>query len=86
MKIVEVVWRDIIYDGGWHSQDEIDLVSTNLNQCLVKQIAYLYEEDENQIILIDSYFKDKDRYGSINVIPKGAIVKISYFESEIKEW
>ena len=51
MKKVEVIWRDIVSDDGWHSQNKVDKFTTAENDT-VTMIAYLYEEDENQIALV----------------------------------
>lgn len=76
MKKVEVIWRDIVSDDGWHSQNKVDKFTTAENDT-VTMIAYLYEEDENQVVLVDSYFKDRDLYGTIHKIPKGCIISVT---------
>lgn len=74
MKRVEVRWIDIISSDGWHDQNKLDKFITQHNP--VRQIGYLYEEDENQIVLLDSYFEDKSTYGGIHTIPKGCIIEM----------
>lgn len=76
MKRVEVIWRDITSDDGWHTPDEADKFISD-DEGVVCHIGYLYEEDENQLVLIDSYFKNKDLFGGIHKIPKGCIVSIT---------
>jgi hypothetical protein len=77
MKIVEVVWRDILSSDGWHNQNKIDKFISNSSDEVV-QVGYLYEEDEHQVVLLDNYFKDKTLYGTIHRIPRGCIVDIKY--------
>jgi hypothetical protein len=74
MKRVEVTWIDIISSDGWHDQNKLDRFVTTVNPVI--QIGYLYEEDEDQIVLLDSYFSDKQTYGGIHTIPKGCIKSI----------
>ncbi len=80
MKIVEITWVDIEeLSGGWHSVDALEEFIVTAKSRTVKQVAYLYEEDENQVVLVDSYDQeggDKVMYGTINVIPKGCIQKM----------
>jgi hypothetical protein len=76
MKRVEVKWVDIIHEGGWHTQDQIDEF-INERSMIVHQIGYLYEQDDDYLILLDSYFEDKQQFGTIHVIPKGCIKQIT---------
>lgn len=75
MKIVEITWVDIEFSGGWHDQDEADNFITENKNRKITQIGYLYEEDENQLVLIDSF--TGDAYGTIHVFPKGCIEKMT---------
>jgi hypothetical protein len=77
MKRVEIIWMDIVHESGWHTQEELD---DFLNEAgmTVNQLAYLYEEDDENYILVDSYFEDKSQYGTIHVIPKGCVKKLNY--------
>jgi hypothetical protein len=74
MKRVEVKWVDIRSSDGWHSSSKVDKFITSDNT--VCQLGYLYEQDENQIVLMDSYFADKSLYGGIHTIPKGCIIEM----------
>ncbi len=76
MKIVQVTWVDIVSDDGWHSQNKLDNYIHNNNKTVV-QVGYLYEEDEEQIVLLNSYFTDKTTFGDITKIPRGCIVEIT---------
>ena len=75
MKIVEVIWRDILSSDGWHSQNKLDKFISNSSD-EVQEVGYLYEQDENQIVLLTSYFRDKSLYGTIHRIPRGCIKEI----------
>jgi hypothetical protein len=77
MKKVEIVWIDIVSADGWKDQNKLDKFITNSRHNRVCQIGYLYEEDEDQVVLLDSYFIEKDTYGGIHVIPRGCIVSIT---------
>jgi hypothetical protein len=74
MKRVEVTWIDIRSEAGWLTQNQLDNFTTKKTP--VKQLGYLYEQDEEQIVLLDSYFEDKELYGGAHTIPKGVIIEI----------
>lgn len=75
MKKVEVVWRDIMSSDGWHTVNQLDNFCTE-DDNIVSQIGYLYERDENQIVLVNAYFSDKSKFGSVEKIPIGCIISI----------
>lgn len=75
MKIVEIMWVDIEeLSGGWHHTDEVEEHINDEEGRTVKMVGYVFEEDEDKITLVDS-FMGPHYYGTINVIPKGCIVK-----------
>lgn len=74
MKRVEVTWIDIMSDSGWRNQSKLDRFITSSNA--VVQIGFLYEDDDDQIVLLDSYFDDKTLFGGVHKIPKGCIRSI----------
>lgn len=74
MKIVEVTWVDIEATVGWMDFDEADEFISNAKNRTVNHVAYILEEDEDQVVLVDSY--TADGYGTINVIPRGCIKEI----------
>jgi len=76
MKLVQVDWIDITASVNWHFQDELDAFVTDDTERLVHQVGYLYEEDENQIVLLDCYFDNKLMYGNAHKIPRGCVVEI----------
>ena len=49
---VIVIWRDITTLNGWISQEELDTYVVDEEENIVFQAGFLYEEDENQIILL----------------------------------
>ena len=73
---VYVIWRDISVKTGWHEQDEIDEFVSDDKENIVYQCGFLYEEDENQICILNSFFENKDLLGDICKIPKGCVIKI----------
>jgi len=74
---VIVKWRDITTSGlGWSEQNEVDDFVTDENEAIVYQVGFLYEEDEHQIVLIDSYFHGKSLWGNVTKIPKGCVLEI----------
>jgi len=77
MKKVEIIWRDILSQNEWVSQEDLDNFITKSHD-EVYQIGYLYEEDDEQLVLITNYFKGKDLYGTVHRIPRGCIVEIKY--------
>ncbi len=76
MKLVQVDWIDITASLDWHTQNKLDAFITDDKGNIVHQIGYLYEEDEHQVVLLDSYFEDKSKYGTIHRIPKGCILAV----------
>jgi orotate phosphoribosyltransferase-like protein len=76
MKKVEVIWRDIINWDGWHEMDDVDNFATS-DDNIVSQIGYLYEQDENHIVLVNAFFADKSKFGTIEKIPLGCVIKIT---------
>jgi len=76
-EIVLVKWKDITTSGlGWVDQNEVDLFVTDDQEGIVYQVGFLYEEDEHQIVLIDSYFHGKSLWGNVTKIPKGCVIEI----------
>lgn len=77
MKPVEVTWVDIECSApGWLTHDEADDFITNAKNRTVTHIGYLYEEDEEQVVLADSFTADS--IGTLNVIPRGCIKSIKH--------
>lgn len=75
-KPVIVKWMDISTKSGWHEQEEIDNFVMDETENIVYQAGFLYEEDDRQVCLLNSYFTNKDLLGDITKIPKGAIIEI----------
>ena len=73
---VIVIWRDITTLNGWISQEELDTYVVDEEENIVFQAGFLYEEDENQIILLNSIFKSKDIMGDATKIPKDTVIEI----------
>lgn len=73
---VYVIWRDISAKAGWHEQDEVDEFVSDDKENVVYQAGFLYEQDETQICVINSYFENKDLLGDICKIPKACVLKI----------
>lgn len=77
-KPVLVKWYDISTSSGWKEQEEIDTFVMDEKENLVYQVGFLYEEDERQICLLNSYFTGRDLLGDITKIPKGCVVEIKH--------
>jgi hypothetical protein len=77
-KPVLVKWYDISTKAGWHEQEGIDQFVMDEDENLVYQVGFLYEEDERQICLLNSYFSGRDLLGDLTKIPKGCVVEIKY--------
>jgi hypothetical protein len=75
-KPVLVKWYDISTSSGWKEQEEIDTFVMDEKENLVFQVGFLYEEDERQICLLNSYFTGRDLLGDITKIPKGCVIDI----------
>jgi hypothetical protein len=77
MKPVLIVWKDIVYKAGWNTQKEFDEWVTKTKHHIVNQVGFIIEDDEDQLVIVDSYFEDKSAYGTIHKIPKGCIISIT---------
>ena len=75
-KSVIVSWRDITTKNWWNDQDEIDSYIMDLDENIVHQVGFLYEEDDHQICLLNSYFSGQDLLGDLTKIPKGCVLEI----------
>ena len=75
-KPVLVKWYDISTKSGWHEQEGIDSFVMDEDENLVYQVGFLYEQDERQICLLNSYFSGRDLLGDITKIPKGCVVEM----------
>jgi len=73
---VLIIWRDITTLNGWISQDEVDDFVMDSKENIVNQVGLLYEEDENQIVILNSIFENKDIIGDVTKIPKDCIISI----------
>jgi len=74
---VIVKWRDITTSGlGWSEQNEVDIFITDEDENIVYQVGFLYEQDEHQLVLIDSYFHGKSLWGNVTKIPMGCVLEI----------
>jgi hypothetical protein len=72
MKRVEIIWQDIVHESGWHTVEELEDFNQTKDKT-VYQLGYLYEEDEDEVTIVDSFFEDKKTFGTIHIIPKGCI-------------
>lgn len=76
MKAVLVIWKDISQsDSSWRTQNELDKFITKEDN-VVRQLGFVVEDDDDQLVIVDSYFTDKSNYGSATKIPKGCIVSV----------
>ncbi len=74
---VLIVWKDITTKSGWVTQDEVDEFIMDENENTVYQVGFLYEEDDNQVCLLNSFFEEQDLLGDVTKIPKQCITKIT---------
>ncbi len=79
LPLVTVKWIDITTQNGWMNQEEADDFVMDREADIVMQAGFLYEEDENQIVLLNSYFKNKDLFGDLTKIPKGNVIELIKF-------
>jgi len=79
LKTVLIKWVDICEVSGWRTLDELDEFISNNKSRVVHQVGFLYEEDESQVTILNSYFPDDDEnntFGSCTVIPRGCILEM----------
>jgi hypothetical protein len=75
-QFVVVKWKDISTKHGWLEHDHVDHFIMDDDENIVYQAGFLYEEDETQMVLLNSYFKTQDLLGDVTKIPKGAVLEI----------
>jgi hypothetical protein len=84
MKLIEVTWHDTLElsSSDWYSIDEIEQkVPTDKKGEVCQSVGYLYRENDNHIILVQTYqpnVKDptESSLSGVIVIPKTAKVTI----------
>lgn len=85
-KVVQIVWWDIAESSNkWKTLAKLEKFITNTKANIVSQVGFLFEEDENQVVVISSYFPDDDMYGTCNVIPRGCILEMKELVPKEKE-
>lgn len=83
LKMVEVIWWDIAEsDNRWQTLTKLEKFLTDKDANVVKQLGYLWEEDEHQVVIISSYFPQGGLYGTCTVIPRGCILKMTKLEAK----
>ena len=71
---VYIEWTDIVStDTNWHEQEEIDDWLETVDN-VVHQSGFIYREDDQYLIIVDSFFTD-NLLGAVTKIPKGCIIK-----------
>lgn len=72
-QLVFCKWEDTTSsDSGWKSSDEaIDWADNTPG--IVHQIGFKLEQNEEHLILVDSYFPDDDTVGTVVKIPMSMI-------------
>lgn len=80
LKPVFIKWIDIVESkSGWMTLDELEEFIDSRKKNIVHQVGLLYEEDENQVVILNSYFPDETTdptFGMCNVIPRGCILEM----------
>jgi len=76
MKRVEVTWIDIQMKGGWHTMGQLDKFINNTKQRTVTHVGYVYEDTDDELVILDAFFMDRSQFGTIHTIPKGCIKSI----------
>jgi hypothetical protein len=74
---VLIVWKDITTKHGWINQDELDEFVMDNKENIVQQTGFLYEEDESQVVMVDSFFEALDLFGNVTKIPKENIIELT---------
>lgn len=68
---------DISTKQGWINQEECDSFISDESENIVYQAGFLYEQDEKQVVLLNSYFHNQDLLGDVTKIPRGCIIEIT---------
>jgi hypothetical protein len=79
-EIVSVKWVDVAESpNGWRTLEELEEFVTDTKSKICHQVGLLFEQDENQIVLVSAYFPNEELYGVCNTIPVGNIIDIKKF-------
>ena len=82
LRIIEVEWDDITSKQGWMP---VDCDPAHYKPLRCKTIGYYVSEDKN-VVIVSSTFghgdapDNPDRWGGLEVIPKGCIVRVKKFK------
>ena len=71
-----IEWKDITSSDGWHTLNALEKFITDEKNGVCKMIGFVYEEDEKQLVLVDSTItvSGQKQFGTIHIIPKGCII------------
>jgi hypothetical protein len=75
---IEIVWLDIIEQGGWSDKDK-RLSNADMR---VRQVGYFYRKDKEMLEIISSYFPKDKTVGVLTKIPLGTIKQIKRVRRE----
>jgi hypothetical protein len=75
-QLLEIIWHDIVWDGGWHYPYEVEKFIKDKDMEVV-QSGYFYSQDDDNIYIVDSYFRNEKTLGTVHKIPRGCIKKIT---------
>lgn len=77
---VWVVWDDAEGEAGWSDEPHLPLQPT-----LATSIGFLVRDEENYVLLADSYFPNSKVIGGTNKIPKKMIVEMIELQVSVKK-
>jgi hypothetical protein len=74
LKLEVIIWEDISQaPETWSSAGDIELWYKDEAECLVDQVGYVIFEDNNNLLIADSYIESQQAYGNVHKIPKAVI-------------
>lgn len=82
MRAALVIWKDVVYQPGWNTIEEVEQMRANDDFALVHQVGFVYHENSESLTLVDSYFVDGSKFGTIHKIPKRLVVSVKYLNDE----
>lgn len=75
MRVIEVGWDDISSINGWKKREVVD---ANASPIFCRSVGYLYKDDGENVVLVQSMSDENDTVAECICIPKTNIRYITW--------
>lgn len=73
-KLIYIEWHDAVANTGWLNKERMEEFA-NSDPAIIREIGWVYREDDKEIVLFGRTDITEDEYGLIQKIPKTWIRK-----------